>query len=113
MTRTVSVLAVGALVAGGILTGSLAFAEPSDTPFIDRREANQQRRIDEGIATGQLTRFEAFRLNERLERIEANEARFKADGVVTPLERAELRRELNQNSRAIFREKHDRQGRRR
>jgi hypothetical protein len=65
------------------------------------------RRIDAGSASGQLTGSEADRLDERLDRIEAREDRFKAGGVVTPRERARLHHHLNGRSRAIRRPRHD------
>lgn len=75
---------VGMLVAMGMLTGTATEVGSIDTPWTDRRAANQERRIDAGVAGGQLTGAEADRLDERLDRIEAREDRFKADGVVTP-----------------------------
>jgi len=102
-----------ALVAGTI---GLALAAPvlaqtpsSATPVLDQREANQQRRIEQGTASGQLTPREEERLKRRADRLEVHEAKAKSDGVVTPGERARLEREANRNSRVIAREKHDRQ----
>lgn len=83
-------------------------ATPS-TPNLDRREANQQRRIDQGVNSGQLTPRETARLERRLAKLNADEAKAKSDGVVTPKERAQLQAEANRDSRAIAREKHDRQ----
>ena len=94
-----------------ILTLSLAmpaFAQTA-TPKLDQREANQQRRIDQGVNSGQLTGKEAARLEKRADRLNAAEAKAKSDGVVTKAERARLEREANRNSRVIAREKHDRQ----
>ena len=111
MTTKRWVPAVGALMAMGMLTSTAAQAGSVDTPRVDRREANQERRIDAGAASGQVTGSEAYRLDERLDRIEAREDRAKADGVVTPRERARLHHNLNGSSRAIWRQKHDRQHR--
>jgi uncharacterized membrane protein YebE (DUF533 family) len=101
----------GMLMAMGMLTGTATEAGNTGTPWIDRRAANQERRIDAGAASGQLTGSEADRLDERLDRIEAREDRVKADGVVTPRERARLHHDLNGSGRAIWRQKHDRQHR--
>lgn len=95
-----------------VLLGALtlpAFAQTPATPNLDKREANQQRRIDQGVQSGQLTPREAARLERREAKLNADEAKAKADGVVTPKERARLQAEANHNSRAIAREKHDRQ----
>jgi hypothetical protein len=77
------------------------------TPRIDRREARQEQRIANGVASGELTGKEAARLERREGKIRSDEAAAKADGVVTPAERKHLRREENGASHAIHRQKHD------
>ncbi len=101
-------LIVGVL-AGMVLVGSVAFAQ-SETPGIDRRQANQEQRIDQGIASGQLTEREAARLERQQHRINRMEDQAKSDGVVTARERARIKAAQDRASRDIFREKHDRQG---
>jgi hypothetical protein len=90
-------------------TPAPAAKDPAATPRLDRREARQEQRIEQGVKSGQLNAKEAARLEKREERLKANEAKAKADGTVTPQERARLEREANRDSRAIAREKHDRQ----
>jgi hypothetical protein len=89
----------------------MAFAE-SETPVIDQRQANQEKRIDQGIASGQLNEREANRLDRQQNRVDRMENRAKADGVVTGRERAKIGAAQNRASRNIAREKHDRQGKR-
>ncbi|MEY2952823.1 MAG: hypothetical protein RLZZ401_910 [Pseudomonadota bacterium] len=84
-------------------------ANANATPGIDTRQANQQARIDQGVASGQLTAKEAARLEQRQAKIAADEAAAKADGKVTRQERKELTREQNRASGAIHHQKHDRQ----
>jgi hypothetical protein len=79
------------------------------TPGVDARQERQQQRIDQGIASGELNKREAARLEREQGRIEADKERAKADGVVTKEERRQLQREQNRASRHIAREKHDRQ----
>jgi uncharacterized membrane protein YebE (DUF533 family) len=79
------------------------------TPRIDQRQANQQQRIDQGVASGQLTGKEAARLEKGQERVQKMEDKAKADGKVTPRERARLQKAENVQSRHIAKEKHDRQ----
>ena len=86
-----------------------AFAQTPATPNLDKREANQQRRIDQGVNSGQLTPREAGRLEKREGKLAADEAKAKSDGTVTAQERARLQREANRDSRAIHRQKNDRQ----
>jgi hypothetical protein len=94
------------LVASGI-----AYAE-AETPGIDQRQANQERRIDQGIASGQLTEREAARLDKQQNHIDNMENKAKADGVMTKKERARIHAAQDRASRNIARQKHDAQGRR-
>jgi tellurite resistance protein len=88
-----------------------AFAQGATaTPRIDQREANQQARIESGVASGQLNRREARRLEREQARIRAAERHAKADGVVTPQERRNLERMQKDASANIRAEKHDGQG---
>jgi len=81
----------------------------TSTPKADQRQANQQKRIDQGVATGQLTGKEAARLERGQERVQKLEDKAKADGVVTKKERARLQQAENVQSRHIARQTHDRQ----
>ena len=90
-----------------------AFALPvlaqTSTPNIDQRQANQQKRIDQGVKSGELTGKEAARLEKGQERVQKMEDKAKADGKVTPRERERLQQAQGQESKKIYREKHDRQ----
>lgn len=108
------------LIAGLALTiGASAFAQtpvptpiakdPTATPNLDKREANQQKRIDQGVASGQLTAREANRLDKREAKLAADEAAAKSDGKVTPSERRKLQHEANRDSKAIYKQKHNQQ----
>ena len=90
----------------GLAIASLAMAQTA-TPNLDKREANQQQRIDQGVASGQLNARETNRLQKREAKLVANESAAKADGTVTPAERRKLQREANRNSKAIHAQKHD------
>lgn len=93
-----------------IVSASVVFAQ-AETPRIDQRQANQERRIDQGIASGQLNEREAARLNNQLEHVNNLEDKAKSDGVVTKKERARIRHAQDRTSRHIARQKHDRQQR--
>ena len=41
-----------------------ALAQTTSTPRIDKRQENQERRIDQGVKSGELTKQEAARLEE-------------------------------------------------
>ena len=100
-------LAVSALV----LMAGIPCAQ-AETPVIDERQANQEQRIDQGIASGQLNEREANRLNKQQEHVNKMEDRAKSDGVMTKKERARIGAAQDRASRHIAREKHDRQGKR-
>jgi hypothetical protein len=85
---------------------AIAVAHPV-TPRVDRREARQELRIRHGWRSGELTRRETARLRAGERHIRRMEWRAKADGRVTPRERARLNRALNRESRAIRRLKHN------
>jgi hypothetical protein len=110
-----STIAAGATLA----IASLSLAEqaqaqtagPAATPRVDQRQANQDRRIDQGVASGQLTRREAGRLQSEQARIDRAEGRAKADGKVTAAERKRLDRKQDHASRHIAGQKHDAQHR--
>ncbi|THJ24879.1 MAG: hypothetical protein CAF45_003555 [Nitrospira sp. CG24E] len=90
-----------------LMTG-VAYAE-TETPAIDQRQANQEQRIDQGVASGQLNKREANRLNRQQRHINKIEDKAKSDGVVTKKERARIGAAQNRASRHLAREKHDRQ----
>lgn len=92
-----------------LLFASMAYAQ-ADTPVVDQRQANQEQRIDRGLAGGQLTDREANRLNNQQGHINKIEDKAKSDGVVTKKERAKLHAAQDRAPRHIAREKHDRQG---
>jgi hypothetical protein len=85
---------------------AFALAQPA-TPGVDQRQANQERRIQQGVRSGELTRREAARLQRGQERVEKMEEHAKADGQVTPKEKARLKRAQDRQSAAIYKEKHD------
>lgn len=92
-------------------TAAPAAAASAATPGIDQRQANQEKRIDNGVASGQLTRREAHRLERQQNRINHAENQAKADGTVTKAERKHLHHMQDHASGRIHRQKHDAQAR--
>lgn len=81
-------------------------------PTLANRQKLQQSRIAQGIRSGELTRSEARRLERDTSRIHTSIVNDRRDGgVFTPRERARAQQRLNHQSRAIFRQTHDIQGR--
>ena len=86
-----------------------AFAQDASTPRVDARQVKQERRIENGIQSGQLTGREAARLEKQQGHVVAVEARAKADGTLTTAERRHLARAQNHSSASIYHQKHDAQ----
>jgi hypothetical protein len=100
-------------VKAAVIALTLAFAggalAQTATPGIDKQQANQEKRIQQGVNSGELTNREANRLEKRETKLQANKEKAQADGVVTKKERAKLQREAKRDSKAIHRQKHDAQ----
>jgi hypothetical protein len=101
-TKMWAIGVVALLVAGSAIAG---------TPGFNARQAHQRERIGNGVQNGELTMRETRRLAAGQVHLNRVERRAKADGVVTRAERAHLQHEANQQSRRIYRQKHDRQDR--
>ena len=100
------------LFAGALIgLATVAAAAPAEAR-INQRQGHQQQRIANGIASGQLTAREAYRLERQQAHIARYEARSRADGPgLTGRERYRLERMQDRASRNIHRQRHDRRGR--
>ena len=104
LASTLAIASIGAL--------AQTVAPPASTPAtprVDQREANQQARIAQGAASGQLTPRETNRLEKEQAVVNQAEANAKADGTVTKHERRRLQRLQDRASKDIHRQKHDAQ----
>ncbi len=77
---------------------------------IDKREAHQEKRINEGIKKGYLTKDEISKMESQQKSISDLEKNCKADGKLTPSEAKSIQKELNEASANIWAEKHDGDG---
>jgi len=100
-----------AVVAATAFCAGAAYAQDATPahPTINQRLENQNDRIQAGIGDGQLTKGEATHL-------EVHDAEIKAQtrverqangGTLTHNERKQVNRELNRNSRQIYRDRHN------
>lgn len=78
---------------------------------IKAHQVQQHHRIKHGVISGELTRKEAARLRAQQAKIHHDKRLAKADGVVTPYERAYIKREQKRASKNIYVQKHDTQNR--
>jgi hypothetical protein len=90
-------------------TSAAAFAQaPAPVaPVVKERQENQAARIQQGVASGELTKGEAAVLRTEQRAIRAEKRAFKSDGKLTKAERAHLKREQNAASRHIYAKKHN------
>ncbi len=89
------------------VAAAAAPAQTSPSSVVDQREAHQEQRIGQGIANGEVSAHEAYRLERQQARIDATEAAAQADGQLNPAERARLNRMQDTASRDIWQQKHD------
>ena len=85
-----------------------AAKDPMATPKIDQRQVNQEKRIQQGVASGAVTPKEASMLEKEQNKIQSAKVAAKADGKVTKAERRKLHRAQNRASAHIKRHKHNR-----
>lgn len=80
---------------------------------VGQRQLNQQKRIGEGIENGSLTAKEASHVETREAAVnkEVSGMRQLNGGKLTPQERKLVNQQQNKNSKAIYRQKHDKQHR--
>jgi tellurite resistance protein len=78
-------------------------------PRVQKRMQNQDRRIGQGVKSGELTPKEAGRLEADQARIQQTEERMKSDGNLTGQERQKLNTMQDRTSDRIDQQKHDRQ----
>lgn len=91
-----------------IVAAVLAMPLAASAGQVHNRIENQQDRIQQGVASGQLTRGEYNRDERNLNRIRAQRNEAIENKNLTPAERAKLNRELNRDSRGIYFTKHNR-----
>jgi hypothetical protein len=96
-----------AVLSGSLLVGGSAYAQ--SMYGIDQRQDYQQNRIEQGIQSGQITRSEAYRLEQGERAIDRAQARARADGVVTQNERYRIDQMTDRQGQQIYRQSHDRQ----
>jgi len=103
MNRTIKTVTLGMTL--------LLAATPAIAGSIGQRQVNQQKRIHQGVRSGELTRREARCLEKQQLRIRHEKHDARRDGVITRRERARIHHHQNRASRHLFRQKHDGQHR--
>jgi Spy/CpxP family protein refolding chaperone len=103
-----------ALAATLILSPAAIFAQaPATTttppPTINQRKENQQDRIAQGVKSGQLTAGETSHLEHQEAGINKEEKGMRAqdNGHLTKQDRKTIKQQQNQESKRIYRDKHN------
>lgn len=81
-----------------------AASKPMD---MDAREKHQDKRIEKGMANGEISKHEAKRLRMEQRGIDRAQKRAEADGQVTDKERARIDRMQDRAGKDIKRQRHD------
>ena len=89
----------------------MAISISSTQAQVVKRAHNQHHRIKQGVRSGELTKAEATNLRNGQKEIRQDVKEAKADGTVTKGERKEIRQDQKQESRKIFRKKHNKRDR--
>ena len=86
-----------------------AFMLPATAQTIHQRKVNQQRRIGQGVKSGQLTPRETAHLEGREAHLNRETRRMRAanGGRLTPAEKARVNHQQNNISHSIYRDKHN------
>ena len=99
------------IVAATVLSGAALVAQETVTPKreaqVEGRANQQQKRIAQGVKSGQLTPKETVNLEKREDKLDNHIAKAEADGKITKKEQAKLNKEENRNSKRIYRKKHN------
>lgn len=99
---------VSIAVAMGILAGQTAAADPiARNHGINKRQENQNDRVRQGVKSGELTVEEARAIAGERSDIKKIEREYRADGVLTDAERKDLDQRLDEASRDILVQKHE------
>ncbi|WP_433984003.1 hypothetical protein RBB78_01240 [Tunturiibacter empetritectus] len=102
-----------ALIATLTLAPAAIFAQtptPGQNDYnINQRKADQQQRIGQGVQSGQLTAGETARLEHQEAGINKEERGMRAqdNGHLTRSDRQTIHKQQNQESRRIYRDKHN------
>lgn len=77
------------------------------TPVATQRQKNQQKRIGQGVASGELKAGEVRKLEKEQKEIQQDKQAARADGTVTGAERKDIHQEQDKASRHVYRAKHN------
>lgn len=99
------------IVAALAFSGAALLAQETTTPKreaqVEHRASHQQKRIAQGVKSGQLTPKETAHLEKREAKLNHDIAKAEADGKITSKEQSKLTQEENKDSHRIHHKKHN------
>jgi hypothetical protein len=95
---------IAALITAAVVTPAVA---QTATPGVDKRQANQEARIQQCAESGSLTPKETAKLEKGQAKVETKKEKAQSDGVVTDKERAKLAKAQKKQSKKIHKAKHN------
>ena len=98
---------LGMIVAMTLIVTGFVFADVAFAGRVGKRQIRQQKRIHQGIHSGELTCRETLRLERGQHRLQRHKRMAWRDGALTPRERVRLEHEQDHASRYIYRMKHN------
>ena len=103
------IIGISLLILGA--TSSSVSAQQPYAKGIKHHHGHEQKRIHQGLRNGELTKKEVAHLKIQQAQIRQTKRCAKADGIITPNERAMIKNEKANASRNIYLQKHDGQHR--
>ena len=91
----------------GLFIFAIIGTTQAQTPVVKKRQVNQQKRIVQGVRTGELTKAEVIALEKQQRNINRTKKLAKSDGVVTKKEKAIIHHKQNRASANVYRKKHN------
>ena len=100
------------LISGLMIFGFFSLSAGSVHPVkVTKTQVIQQKRIKQGVQSGEITKREFIKLEKQQARIQRTKKIAKADGIVTCKERHKLKSMQKNASVQIYKQKHDLQSR--
>ena len=100
---------IAAIVIAAFALPGFALAQTTSTPRVDKRQENQDKRIEQGVKSGELNKKEAARLEKGQARVQKMEDKAAADGKITKKEKVKIEHAQDVQSKHVARQKHDKQ----
>ena len=93
----------------GLFVLGFTFTSQAQTkaPRVSKTQLKQQKKIQHGLKSGELTKKEAVKLQQQQRRIYKAKRKAKADGVFTPKEKINLNARQNKARAVIYKKKNN------